>query len=352
MEDLINLIRDVIEPGSWDDASGNAIRGRQGQIVVTHTPEVQKKVNDLLNSLRKSRAIQVSIDIRFITVSDNFLEAIGFDWTGQDNPAASAPHYIDTDADGVPDVSTGLEYDRTISGGNWSAFGMINNALGIGATLGTGRGPGGAGGLTLHGSFLDDVEVNFILTAVQQSTRATVLNAPKLTMMNGQRAYIAISRQQNFVQDVSVEVSESAVGYDPEIGTVQDGIVFDVRPTVSADRRYVQMDMRPSIATIEDISRTRRSNVEMPLARGLLGIFVLIGLAWLLSSDRRRFPWTLVIGGLSQAYDNEMETGIPVLSKIPIFGKLFSRRGFTTEKSSIVILVKPTIIIQEELEPN
>jgi len=36
----------------------------------------------------------------------------------------------------------------------------------------------------------------------------------------------------------------------------------------------------------------------MPLARGLLGIVVLLGLAWLLSSDRRRFPWKLVVGGL------------------------------------------------------
>jgi CNT family concentrative nucleoside transporter len=36
----------------------------------------------------------------------------------------------------------------------------------------------------------------------------------------------------------------------------------------------------------------------MSIARGLLGIVVLIGLAWLLSSDRRRFPWKLVLGGL------------------------------------------------------
>lgn len=36
----------------------------------------------------------------------------------------------------------------------------------------------------------------------------------------------------------------------------------------------------------------------MLLARGLFGIVVLLGIAWLLSSDRRRFPWKLVIGGL------------------------------------------------------
>lgn len=36
----------------------------------------------------------------------------------------------------------------------------------------------------------------------------------------------------------------------------------------------------------------------MPLVRGLLGIGVLLTLAWLLSSNRRRFPWKIVIGGL------------------------------------------------------
>jgi hypothetical protein len=45
-----------------------------------------------------------------------------------------------------------------------------------------------------------------------------------------------------------------AVGYDPEIGTVMDGVVHDVRPTVSADRRYVQIDIRSGLATIEDIT--------------------------------------------------------------------------------------------------
>ena len=36
----------------------------------------------------------------------------------------------------------------------------------------------------------------------------------------------------------------------------------------------------------------------MPLLRGLFGIVVLLTIAWLLSSDRRRFPWKIVIGGL------------------------------------------------------
>ncbi len=37
----------------------------------------------------------------------------------------------------------------------------------------------------------------------------------------------------------------------------------------------------------------------MTLPRALLGIAILIGLAWLLSWDRRRIPWRIVIGGIA-----------------------------------------------------
>ncbi len=55
------------------------------------------------------------------------------------------------------------------------------------------------------------------------------------------------------VQDIRVVTAGGAVGYQPDIATVQDGIVSDMRPTVSADRRYVQIDCRPATAVIERI---------------------------------------------------------------------------------------------------
>ena len=48
--------------------------------------------------------------------------------------------------------------------------------------------------------------------------------------------------------------SQGVAGYDPDIGTVQDGVIHDVRPTVSADRRYVQIDVYSGLAVIEDIT--------------------------------------------------------------------------------------------------
>jgi hypothetical protein len=51
-------------------------------------------------------------------------------------------------------------------------------------------------------------------------------------------------------QDISIVSVGGAVGYDPDVGTVQDGVVHDIRPTVSADRRYVQLDVGSAMAVI------------------------------------------------------------------------------------------------------
>ena len=46
---------------------------------------------------------------------------------------------------------------------------------------------------------------------------------------------------------------QGAVGYDPEIGTVMEGVVHDVRPTLSHDRRYVQITVGSGVAEILDM---------------------------------------------------------------------------------------------------
>jgi hypothetical protein len=52
---------------------------------------------------------------------------------------------------------------------------------------------------------------------------------------------------------VGVAGGQGAVGYDPDVGTVFDGVVHDVRPTVSADLRYVQINVGSGMAVIIEI---------------------------------------------------------------------------------------------------
>jgi len=66
LHDLIELTTQVVEPGTWEEGTGHAIRGRQGMIVVTHTAATQTKVETLLNSLRKKQSKMVSVHVSFV----------------------------------------------------------------------------------------------------------------------------------------------------------------------------------------------------------------------------------------------------------------------------------------------
>ena len=83
VQDLLDLIRNTIEPDSWRANGGldAAIAELNGQLVVTQTPSAHQEVADLLERLREQQAIQVAIESRFITVQSNFLEELGLDLT-------------------------------------------------------------------------------------------------------------------------------------------------------------------------------------------------------------------------------------------------------------------------------
>ncbi|MDE2508133.1 MAG: type II secretory pathway, component PulD, partial [Planctomycetota bacterium] len=112
MGPLIQLITTTIAPNSWrvlndptagapnsgaygmgagfgGDAGGDTATATPGSIIpyflslsliVKHTPEVHEEVADLLRQLRRLQDLQISIEVRFITVNDSFFEQIGVDF--------------------------------------------------------------------------------------------------------------------------------------------------------------------------------------------------------------------------------------------------------------------------------
>jgi len=76
-------------------------------------------------------------------------------------------------------------------------------------------------------------------------------------------------------------------------------------------------------AAVPSLSRIRETGLELSLlerASGLVGLAALIGIAWLLSYDRRRFPWRLVGAGLLL----QASFGVLVLKTAP--GRWFFER--------------------------
>jgi type II secretory pathway component GspD/PulD (secretin) len=59
---------------------------------------------------------------------------------------------------------------------------------------------------------------------------------------------------------------------------------------------------------------------------------------------------TLLLGGQKITAEIEMETATPVLGKLPLIGRLFRNRAMVKDQKVLLILVRPTIILEEEAD--
>ena len=61
---------------------------------------------------------------------------------------------------------------------------------------------------------------------------------------------------------------------------------------------------------------------------------------------------TLLLGGQRTAGEVEREMGVPILSKIPVLNRITTNRAKVSDSQTLLILVKPMIIIQREYEED
>jgi hypothetical protein len=124
-----------------------------------------------------------------------------------------------------------------------------------------------SGGLSFQHVFLDDTQLEVILRAVEKTERIEEISAPRLTVYDTQRANVSVMTQNSYVQDFDVEIAQAAAIGDPIVQTIRDGIILDVRPIVSADRRFITMELRPTVADLVGPARRHPGAGDRDLPR-------------------------------------------------------------------------------------
>ena len=353
---LEDLIRNTIDPESWDLDANNSIRITDtGAMVVNQTPEVQAQIASLLEDLREATGIMVDIQAQFMKVEDNFLEDIGVDFTGLGQPGLGS-NGNDMNDFGDPSISSDLAgspgSDNTVGaffdeGEDGALRARVEHLYG--SQLGTDDFRG-SGGVSFQWTFLNDLELEVILRAVQKSERIELVTAPRILVHNAARANLSVLNQVAYVADFDVEIAQAASIADPIVQVIQDGVVLDVRPVVSADRRFINLELRPTIAhltrPIEQRATTLGSSnsvtIELPEVE--------------IQRVRTSVPIpdgaTVMLGGNKISRKQDMQSGVPILNKIPFLSFLFEREGHFVSNEKLLILLKAKVIIPRELEPT
>jgi type II secretory pathway component GspD/PulD (secretin) len=133
----------------------------------------------------------------------------------------------------------------------------------------------------------------------------------------------------------------------PGLGQAPSGRTFSVLPTVSGDRRYVTMEVKPMV--------TNTTLHPIPVQTGALAAFFQVPemqIVQIQTTVSVPDEGTLLLGGLRLSAEEEVEAGVPVVSKIPVLKRAFTNRSRTKDEMILLVLIKPTIIIPEEQEKH
>jgi type II secretory pathway component GspD/PulD (secretin) len=200
---------------------------------------------------------------------------------------------------------------------------------------------------------LDDLAVSFFLKATQAHRDAKMLTAPRVTVLSGEAAYIRVTKETAYVSDYEFEDITAAgegqptrVIADPTTDTTVGGVVLNVEPTITADKKYVNLRISASY------TKADLADFDIPSTEGTLYPIQLPTLEVSEIQTRVNVPdgGTLLIGGQKLGAEANREAGVPGVSKVPILGRLFSHRSKVKDQNILLILVKPTIILQQETE--
>jgi general secretion pathway protein D len=399
---LIDLITQTVAPPTWDHNGGKgsvAPSPANLSLVISQTQEVHEEIVDLLEQLRRMQDLQVTIEVRFITLNDDFFERIGvdFDFTiakNISNPQAngfSAPQTVTVGGQNftAPTYTPGLSNGISVSGiqggsnnpaqtgiftaDNSISFQQGNFALGVPQFGGFDA----AAGATVGFAILSDIEAFFFINAAAGDRRTNVLQAPKVTLFNGQQAFVSDTSQTPFVISVIPVVGDFAAAQQPVIVVLSEGTFMTVQAVVSNDRRFVRLTIVPFFSKIGNVqtftfqgSQTTTSNTTrngiVNTATGNLfnnnndqtstttnGVTVqLPTFSFVTVTTTVSVPdgGTVLLGGIKRLSEGRNEFGVPILDEIPYLNRLFKNVGIGRETSSLMMMVTPRIIIQEEEE--
>ena len=186
-------------------------------------------------------------------------------------------------------------------------------------------------GTTLGWGVDDDLTMTIILNALETQGNANILSTPSLLTLDNEEAFITVGQQVPFVTGsyTNTGVGNGAQNPFQTIERQSVGVTLKVTPQVNEGDSVV-LDIVQEVSSISaqilaasDVITNERKIETKVLAN---------------DSD------IVVLGGLVKDDVQDSTQGVPLLSSIPLLGRLFRNDVVTVTKSNLLVFIRPTII--------
>ena len=335
-DSLVQNIKDILgeAPGTATakpaaGAAGAAAAGatdvignrESGVIYVRANSRQHERVREFLDSVLANVRRQVLIEATVAEVQLNNEYQRGIDWQRLRTGATA------TGVQGFGTGQSGVEFNQISSG---TPAGITTAAFVLGGAL-------------------VSQNLNVAIRLLESFGDVRVLSSPKISVLNNQTALLRVTRDIVYFTVTPSQQTGAAAGS----GTVVLPATFTTTPTVAAEG-FV-MSVLPQINEAEGIMLNVRPTIRRRVtsafdpnpalaAAGTVNEIPVFETREFDSMLRIQSGQTAVLGGLMQDSVENIEDTIPLLNRIPFFGKLFAQERKVTRKTELVIFLRATVI--------
>jgi general secretion pathway protein D len=175
-----------------------------------------------------------------------------------------------------------------------------------------------------------DLELTARIDALETKHRAKTISQPHTVVQTGKEASIHVGEQLFYETVTGLNANGSPIFSTQQISA---GVTLNVKPLVSDN----------GIVTLEITTNVTDKPILVPSSNG--GTLPVFNENQSATIVHVRDGDTLIIGGLTQSVSDVSESGIPVLSKLPLIGSLFKTKSTKPTQTELMILVTPRVLL-------
>lgn len=318
-------LKAIIRPMLTREVGQIEFEEKTNTLLVSDNSIKLERVRKLLEGIDKAKP-QIMVNVRVLRVKRNQGRQVGVDWSrslGDTGTTLTARQGLNA-LFNLPDVST-----VTRTGSTDAPLNSINQINQQGSGL-----------------VFDNLQVQAILRALENADLITQEACPTIITEDNEQGIISIvdrfpvitsnitntAAGQNVTDVVryKIDAEDPSATDEPEKNR-EIGVTLSVTPTLLPDGT-VRMKLRPRVAKIVELIAGRGNNV-----------FPRVSESTVEAISRIPAGQSLFLGGFYDYSSSEGNNKVPILSTIPLVGRLFSSDNKKLEQVSLVFVITPRV---------
>jgi MSHA biogenesis protein MshL len=299
---------------TFREAASVIVNPESGVVTVRATSRQHEKVQEFLEQVLGASRRQVLIEATIVEVTLNDNYQTGVDWS----------------ALGINGL--GYSFRQSYAGPSIPNTPFILDSTTSSFSIGYSNPNAAVGGA-----------ISSTIKLLETFGRTRVLSSPKLMVMNNQTAMLKVVDNRVYFTiraDTVTNQTTSTTTFTTTQNVVPVGFIMNVTAQIS-DGDMITINVRPTVTRI--IAEVPDPNPSLAVARVTSNVPI-TQTREMESVLKVSSGQTAILGGLMLDRFEGQRTGLPVASRVPFLGDLVSKRNEVSEKTELVIFIRPYVI--------